>query len=184
MTVDDPLDVTNSSRHPPYVSVRGSSSSVQDGRNSHTDLLSQVLRELRLDSARFRSLPLRGVHIVVSGHPHLALDDGTTRMLGPGDLVVLPRADAHTMSSSADARGPSYSSLKLAESSAEVETIFGEGAPATRIVCGVFFFADEDHPAVVGFPSCIHVPADAHQARRLAGLTQAVVPEAMDRGPG
>jgi len=145
------------------VSVRGSSLSVQDGRNSHTDLLSQVLRELRLDSASFRSLllrgewrlrfdgPLRGVHIVVSGHPHLALDDGTTRMLGPGDLVVLPRADAHTMSSSADVRGPSYSSLKLAESSAEVETIFGEGGPATRIVCGVFFFADEDHPTVVGF---------------------------------
>ena len=77
-----------------------------------------------------------------------ALDDGSTRLLGPGDLVVLPRADAHTMSSSADARGPSYSSLKLAESSAEVETIFGEGSPATRIVCGVFFFADEDHPAV------------------------------------
>jgi hypothetical protein len=128
--------------------------------------------------------PLRGVHIVVSGHPHLALDDGTTRLLGPGDLVVLPRADAHTMSSSADARGPSYSSLKLAESSAEVETTFGEGAPATRIVCGVFFFADEDHPTVVGFPSCIHVPADAHQAPWLAGLTQAVVAEAMERGPG
>jgi cupin len=98
-----------------------------------------VLRELRVDSASFRSLllrgqwrlrfdgPLRGVHIVVSGNPHLALDDGTTRLLGPGDLVVLPRADAHTMRSSADARGPSYSSLKLAESSAEVETIFGEG---------------------------------------------------------
>ena len=51
MTVDDPLDVTNSTRHPPYVSVRGSSSFVQDGRNSHIDLLSQVLRELRLDSA-------------------------------------------------------------------------------------------------------------------------------------
>ena len=46
MTVDYPLDVTNSTRHPPYVSVRGSSSSVQDGRNSHIDLLSQVLREL------------------------------------------------------------------------------------------------------------------------------------------
>jgi AraC-like DNA-binding protein len=178
------------------VSVRGSSSSVQDGRSSHPDLLSQVLRELRLDSASFRSLllrgewrlrfdgPLRGVHIVVSGHPYLALDDGTTRMLGPGDLVVLPRADAHTMSSSADVRGPSYSSLKLAESSADVETIFGEGGPDTRIVCGVFFFADEDHPAVVGFPSCIHVPADAHQAQWLAGLTQAVVAEALERGPG
>jgi AraC-like DNA-binding protein len=178
------------------VSVHGSSSSVQDGRDFHTDLLSQVLRELRLDSASFRSLslrgewrlrfdgPLRGVHIVVSGYPHLALDDGTTRSLGPGDLVVLPRADAHTMSSSAELRGPSYSSLKLADSSPYVETVFGMGAPETKVICGVFFFADEDHPAVVGFPSCIHVPAGADQAPWLAGLTQAVVAEAIERGLG
>jgi AraC-like DNA-binding protein len=178
------------------VSVQGYPSSVQDGRDSHSDLLSQVLRELRLDSASFRSLllrgewrlrfdgPLRGVHIVVSGQPHLALDDGTARMLGPGDLVVLPRADAHTLSSSADVGRPSYSSLKLADSSPDVETVFGEGGAETRIVCGVFFFADEDHPAVVGFPSCIHVPADAQGAPWLAGLTQAVVAEAGERGPG
>jgi AraC-like DNA-binding protein len=178
------------------VSVQGSSSPVRDSRDVHTDLLSQVLRELRLDSASFRSLllrgdwrlrfdgPLRGVHIVVSGHPYLALDDGTSRSLGPGDLVVLPRADAHTMSSSADVRGPSYSSIKLAESSPEAEAVFGAGGPEARIVCGVFFFADEDHPAVVGFPSCIHVPADAHRAPWLAGLTQAVVAEAIERGPG
>ena len=92
-------------RHSPCVSVHGSSSPVQDGRDFHTDLLSQVLRELRLDSASFRSLslrgewrlrfdgPLRGVHIVVSGYPHLALDDGTTRSLGPGDLVEIGRAN-------------------------------------------------------------------------------------------
>ena len=75
--------------------VRGSSPSVQDARDFHRDLLSQVLRELRLDSASFRSLllrgewrlrfdgPLRGVHIIVSGSPQIALYDGTKRILGP-----------------------------------------------------------------------------------------------------
>jgi AraC-like DNA-binding protein len=190
------VDVTTASRHPPCVSVRGYSSSVQGGRDHDTDLLSQVLRELRLDSASFRSLllrgewrlrfdgPLRGVHIVVSGHPYLALDDGSARMLGPGDLVVLPRADAHTMSSAADVRRPSYSSLRLADTSPKKETVFGTGDPETRIVCGVFFLADEDHPAVAGFPRCIHVPADAQGAAWLSGLTQALLAEVVERGPG
>jgi AraC-like DNA-binding protein len=190
------MDVTTPPRHPPCVSVRGSSSSVQAGRDHGIDLLSQVLRELRLDSASFRSLllrgewrlrfdgPLRGVHIVVSGHPYLALDDGTARLLGPGDLVVLPRADAHTMSSAADVRRPAYSSLRLADASPEVETVFGSGDPETRIVCGVFFFADEDHPAVAGFPRYIHVPANAQEAAWLTGLTQALLAEVVERGPG
>jgi hypothetical protein len=76
----------NAARHSPGVGVQGSLPSVQVGPSSQ-DLLSQVLRELRLDSATFRSLllrgewslrfdgPLRGVHIIVSGHPQLALDE-------------------------------------------------------------------------------------------------------------
>lgn len=98
------------------------------------------------------------------------------------------------MSSSADVRRPpevpaasgnaAYSSLKLADSSRDTETVFGDGGAETRIVCGVFFFADEDHPAVAGFPSCIHVPADAHRVPWLAGLTHALVAETIERGPG
>ncbi|MET0838967.1 MAG: AraC family transcriptional regulator [Marmoricola sp.] len=172
------------------MSVRASSSPVRE------DLLSHILRELRLDSATYRSLllrgdwrlrfdgPLRGVHIVVSGHPHLALDDGTTHALAPGDLVILPRADAHTMCSSRDSRARPYSSLVLAERSPDVEAQFGDAGEETRIVCGVFFFADDDHPAVAGLPSCIHVPADAQLNPWLDGLTTALVTEAVERGPG
>ncbi len=173
------------------MSVRAASPSVPTD-----DVLSSVLRELRLDSATYRSLllrgewrlrfdgPLRGVHIVASGHPFLALDDGTSHHLGPGDLVVLPRADAHTLSSAADVRRAPYSSRELAERSPDVEAVFGEGTDEVRIVCGVFFLADEAHPAVSGFPSCIRVPADAQGAPWLAGLTDALVAEAVERGPG
>ena len=178
------------------MSVRASSSPVPDAARSSDDLLSEVLRELRLDSATYRSLllrgewrlrfegPLRGVHVVVAGNPHLELDDGTALDLGPGDLVVLPRADAHTMSSAADVRRPPYSSRELADRSPEVEAVFGEEGEETRIVCGVFFFADDDHPAVAGFPPCIRVPADAQSAPWLRGLTEALVAEAIERGPG
>jgi AraC-like DNA-binding protein len=173
------------------VSVRASSPSVRED-----DLLSSVLRELRLDSATYRALllrgewrlrfdgPLRGVHIVVSGRPHLTLDDGTAQDLGPGDLVVLPRADAHTMSSGAGVRRAPYSSRELAERSPDVEAVFGEGDDETRIVCGVFLLGDDAHPAVTGFPACIRVPAAAQGASWLAGLTEALVAEAMERGPG
>ena len=185
------MDATDVRVHPPCVSVRIPSSSVPA-----PDLLSGVLRELRLDSATYRALllrgdwrlrfdgPLRGVHIVVSGHPHLALDDGANHDLGPGDLVVLPRADAHTMSSSADVRRSPYSSRLLAERSPDVEAVFGESGDEVRIVCGVFFFADEGHPAVAGFPPCIRVPADAQRASWLSGLADALVAEAVERGPG
>ena len=181
------------------MSVRSSSSSVPASPEDllgHEDLLSHVLRELRLDSATYRSLllrgdwrlrfdgPLRGVHIVVAGRPHLLVDDGTTYALAPGDLVILPRADAHTMCSSKDSRARPYSSMALAERSPDVEAVFGEVGEETRIVCGVFFFADDDHPAVAGLPTCIHVPADPQRTPWLDGLTTALVTEAVERGPG
>ncbi len=182
------------------MSVRASSSSVRVDPaardTAHEGLLSRILRELRLDSATYRSLllrgdwrlrfdgPLRGVHIVVAGRPHLALDDGTTCELAPGDLVVLPRADAHTMSGYAGSRAAPYSSLALAQRSPDVEAVFGDAGEETRIVCGVFFFADDEHPAVSGLPSCIHVPADTDRSPWLEGLTTALVAEAVERGPG
>lgn len=175
------------------MSVRSSSSPV---RATREDLLSKILRELRLDSATYRSLvlrgdwrlrfdgPLRGVHVVVAGSPHLSLDDGTCYDLAPGDLVILPRADAHTMSSSAKSRARPYSSLALAERSPDVEAVFGTTGAETRIVCGVFYFANHDHPAVGGLPACIHVPADPERTPWLDGLTTALVSEAAERGPG
>ena len=90
------------------------------------DLLSSVLRELRLDSATYRSLSLRapwrlrfdgglrGVHIVVRGSCLLALDGMPRRALGAGDLVVLPQADSHILSSPDGTQAPMVSSLALA----------------------------------------------------------------------
>jgi AraC-like DNA-binding protein len=161
------------------------------------DLLSGVLKELRLDSAAYRVLELhapwrlrfdgglRGVHVVVEGRCVLELDDGPGRDLQAGDLVVLPRADSHVLRSAGRGRGPELSSLALARAAAGTRVhVGGAGEPAV-IVCGAFFFGDEDHPAVAGFPRCIHVPGRSGSAPPwLAGLTDALTAEAREAGPG
>jgi AraC-like DNA-binding protein len=88
------------------------------------------------------------------------------------------------MSSSPDCRRTPYSSRLLADASPDVEVRFGESGAETRIVCGVFFFADEEHPAVTGLPSHIHVPAAARRASWLKGLRDAAIAEALEHGPG
>jgi AraC-like DNA-binding protein len=155
-----------------------------------------VLSQARLNSATFRSLVLRGdwrlrfdglyrgVHIIAAGNPFLILEDGTSLALGPGDLVVLPRADIHTLASSRETRCNPYSSHALATTSSEVELAFGFMGDETRIVCGVFFFEDDEHPAVAGLPRCVHVPAGSIHTEWLQALGSAVIAEATERGPG
>jgi AraC-like DNA-binding protein len=162
------------------------------------DLLSAVLKELRLDSAAYRVLDLhapwrlrfdgglRGVHVVVQGSCVLELDDdGPGRDLRAGDLVVLPRADSHVLRSSGRARARELSSFDLARAATGTRIEVGGAGESTLLVCGAFFFGDEDHPAVAGFPRCIHVPARSGSAPPwLAGLTEALTAEAREAGPG
>ena len=74
------------------------------------DVLSTVLRDMRLESAGYRMLVLsapwgisfaqkglRGIHIVVEGHCQLGLGNGFSLDLGAGDMVVLPREDPHVL---------------------------------------------------------------------------------------
>ena len=72
------------------------------------DALTSVLREMRFESVGYRWLEpvapfsldfdqhqLRGVHAVREGSCELVLADGTTEVLRPGDVAVLPRGDSH-----------------------------------------------------------------------------------------
>jgi AraC-like DNA-binding protein len=161
------------------------------------DQLSAVLKELRLDSAAYRVLELhapwrlrfdgglRGVHVVVEGRCVLDLDDdGPGRALHAGDLVVLPRADSHVLRSAGSGRGRELSSLELARAAAGTRVRVGDVGESTIIVCGAFFVGDEDHPAVAGFPRCIHVPGRGSAPPWLSGLTEALAAEATEAGPG
>jgi AraC-like DNA-binding protein len=145
------------------------------------DVLSSVLRELRLDSASYRVLVLRapwrlrfdgrlrGVHNVVRGRCVLRLDDVPAQSLGSGDLVVLPRADSHTLHSIDGANSSVTSSLELARRAGTTELAAGGTGEETRIVCGAFFLGQDDHPAVAGLPACIHVPGAGRSCTAVAG---------------
>jgi AraC-like DNA-binding protein len=164
------------------------------------DLLSAVLQELRLHSATYRYLELhppwrlrfdgglRGVHVVLTGGGTLTPDGQPPRHLGPGDLVVLPRADSHELASPGAAGVPAVSSLELARrTDGNRIVVDGAGPPGevTTLLCGAFFFDDTDHPAIAGFPHCIHVPGRHGRAPAwLAGLTAALATETQHGGPG
>jgi len=157
------------------------------------DVLSSVLRELRLWSASYRLLRLhapwrvrfdgglRGVHVLVAGQCDLTIDGQPPRRLHAGDLVVLPRADSHTLASPDGAHAPLRSSLELVRHNEGSEIAAGGTGERTDIVCGAFFLGHEDHPAVAGLPRCVHVPG---APKWLAGLTDALVAEATEGGPG
>jgi AraC-like DNA-binding protein len=161
------------------------------------DLLSAVLRELRLDSASYRVLELhdpwrlrfdgglRGVHVIAEGRCLLGLEGEPERELGAGDLVVLPRADSHLLRSDGGGAAPAVSALDLARRTPGTDVVLGGSGARTTVVCGAFFLGDDGHPAVDGFPRCIHVPGERGQPSAwLSGLTDALVHEAINGGPG
>ncbi len=160
------------------------------------DLLSAVLRELRLASAAYFVLELdapwrvrfdgglRGVHVVDAGRCVLGVDGAEPRPLAAGDLVLLPRADSHELWSVGGARARPQSSFALAAQAVDQRvTVPGPGA-RTRLLCGAFAL-DDDHPAVRGFPHSIVVPGDGAAAPPwVNGLSTALAHEADHPGPG
>jgi hypothetical protein len=128
---------------------------------------------------------LRGVHVLVRGRCSLTLTGQAPLALDAGDLVVLPRADDHELSSNGGDRAPSVSTLELAQRTPGNELVVGATGEETLVVCGAFFLEDDDHPAVAGFPRCIHVPGQAGRSPAwLAGLTDALIAETLEGGPG
>jgi AraC-like DNA-binding protein len=137
------------------------------------DLLSAVFRELRFESAAYRWLELdagfrmvfddprlRGVHIVAHGECELSFEDGAAERLTTGDLVVLPRGDAHVLRSAPAGTG-------------------------TGIVCGAFLVGETEHPVLRGLPRAVHVRGDDGRIQPWLGpLIEALSAEARDGGPG
>lgn len=180
------------------MSVRRTSASVSEGAAPEPDLLSAVLRELRFESAAYRWLELgapyrvgfdvpglRGVHLIARGECDLVWRDGTVLPLAAGDLVVVPRGDAHVLRSRGAGGGPVMSTMELARAAEGTRVRAGGPGVDTVVVCGAFRVHEPDHPALRGLPRTILLPGDAGQPPAgLAHLVYALRAEAFDGGPG
>jgi len=171
---------------------------VRLARAATVDLLSDVLRELRFESAGYRWLELgkpyrvdfdqpglRGVHIVARGTCELALPDGTVDQLAAGDLVIFPRGDAHVLRSPGSRRARAQSSYDLAMRTPGTRLKAGGPSVDTVVVCGAFIVGEPDHPALLGLPRSIHLNGEeGRPPYGLAPLIDALVAEAFAGGPG
>lgn len=146
------------------------------------DLLSDVLRDLRLASAVLSVAELSApwgieksviagapFYIILEGRCLLEADDHASIELAQGDLVIWPHGHRHALVSSRGAKRTS--SQRVLEANgvkkiwrpglrvAQLQQIrFGGRGALTRIVMGVFSFQDRRrNPLLEGLPSVIHV---------------------------
>lgn len=170
------------------MSVRETTASVQPP----VDVLSTLLRELRLETAAYRWLELgapfrvgfdqagvRGVHIVARGRCTLVQNNGTVTALDTGDLVILPGGDAHELCST-PRTGPVVSGIEVAARTPGTRLRIGGSTVDTVVVCGAFLVGESGHPALRGLPDVLHVPGGSGLGPYIDALSE----EAFEGGPG
>jgi AraC-like DNA-binding protein len=140
------------------------------------DAVSDVLRSLSVQSSVFCTSELHGpwgfrvdpsaiakFHLVLSGSCWLRLGESERIRLGPGDLVLIPGGDGHSLSDATDRPAASLDEL-LAELPLSDELtlrVNGDG-PLTRLLCGGFALgADLPLSAASLLPSVLRVDAAA-----------------------
>lgn len=76
-------------------------------------------------------------HVVVEGQAQVRFDDGETHVVGQGQIVVLPRSDAHTVShGSPSTIADSHVPIDEALSGRPSRICMGGEGESTRIICG------------------------------------------------
>ncbi|MGE0007672.1 MAG: cupin domain-containing protein [Parvibaculaceae bacterium] len=98
------------------------------------------------------------LHYVVSGRTYVGIGDDERMSVEEGELVLLPRNDAHVMGSGLD--GTPVNSRHLIEVSADgglARVVHGGAGELTHIICG--FLATEEHrnPLLASLPRLLKV---------------------------
>jgi len=125
-------------------------------------------------------------HVVTSGRLWLEAGDAEPRLLGPGDLALVPRGEGHVLRSESGAAAPGILDLERELLSDRYEILrHGGGGSPTTLVCGAVRF---DHPAarnlVEILPEILHVVAGSPHTDRMPAILGLMGAEARELRPG
>ena len=174
------------------------------------DLLSEVLRNISLQSAVLSTCELRGswgftkqavaaapFHVVASGSCYIEVEGGSPVALAHGDLVILPHGHAHAVLSQPKAPRTEFSEI-LKENgvrrdwspdqrSTELDRMtFGSGEGMTRLITGIFGFRGQRRSLLLNeLPALIHMrESSASGTAWLHSSVQMLIDEVMSARPG
>ncbi len=125
-------------------------------------------------------------HVVTSGRLWLEAGDAEPRLLGPGDLALVPRGEGHVLRSEPGAAAPGILDLERELLSDRYEILrHGGGGSPTTLICGAVRF---DHPAarnlVEILPQILHVEAGSPHTERRPAILGLMGAEARELRPG
>lgn len=173
-------------------------------------LIDDILESLRLQSSVFCRMTLAGdwgfakdplvgapFHLILSGQAWLEKDGLDEPLpLGPGDIVILPPGERHSILSRPGAATVPFMQLasdmgllpwKPSERYKAIDLKFGSGEPTTTLISGVFAFGDHRRNPVLGaLPPVLLMRAGTESvaARTVAAVSSLLEAELLSGKPG
>ena len=150
----------------------------QLAKTAERDAVDALLRDLRVTSTLYcrstltapwgfgvQARGLAAFHVVTNGQCWLEID-GETRRLHAGDLLILPRGDAHWLRDAPESPTLWLEDLLAAHPvDGELRLRGGGGGAATELLCGAFtIHGSRRHPTFAALPAVIHVRGDGEQS--------------------
>lgn len=98
------------------------------------------------------------LHYVVSGQTYVGIGDGERLLVKEGELVLVPRNDAHVMGSSIDAQPlNSHHLIEKGPDGGLTRIVHGGSGELTHIICGFLATEEQRNPLLSSLPPLLKV---------------------------